>query len=72
MSPELQEFITEIAADMDRMTRYLADPEAAMAAANLAECDCEILRRTDPCDLTELLPFVIMQIHVMPPPPEES
>ena len=68
MSPELKDFLTGIAADPDRMTRYLADPEAEMAAAGLPEADRETLRQTDVAKQGDLVPG-LMWICVPPPPP---
>ncbi len=77
MSPELKDFLTGIATDPDRLTRYTTDPEAEMAAANLPEADREILRKTDPAGLSDLLPVVTMKnnnnnVPPVPPRPDQS
>ena len=71
MSPELADFLAELAADPEKMSGYLADPEATMTAAGLADADKEAIRNneTGESGLTWTTGLVI---ETMPPVPDKS
>ena len=64
MSPELGDFLTEMATDPDKLATYIRDKESAINAANLSDADKDILRNNQFADAGGMMPnFVVFVIN---------